>query len=463
MRRALCLGLVVLAAVCTNCSHAGAPSPAVPTLPDASTLDAVTRDALSEDPGTAGSGIERLRELGPPGLGELLARANARGAVAALAGKPTPGNLSAAEVLRWQRAIDGVARQRDAHTSGLYWYTDLDRALAAAKREGRPVLSLRLLGNLDEEQSCANSRFFRTALYANAELSKYLREHYVLHWKSVRPAPKITIDFGDGRKLERTITGNSIHYVLDENGRVIDALPGLYAPRTFARAVQTAEGVASRLRALDADAAIAALRFHQSGTSDLLRSAWRSDLLALGIVVPPKYVPAARANGLPSAAAAAPAAIGKLAVEAPLVRAVTPSAKELGEKTVDPLWKKIGARRRSETELDAASRALMIRKTQVELDAASAQPKPLGPEAFARLVDKFEIAIAEDTARNDFAFRSAILEWLAASAEPLALETLNQRVYSELFLTPDADRWLGLVEPDVFTGLPNQGFYVGRH
>jgi hypothetical protein len=104
-----------------------------------------------------------------------------------------------------------------------------------------------------------------------------------------------------------------------------------------------------------------------------------------------------------------------------------------------------------------------LRKTQVELDAASAQPKPLGPEAFARLVDKFEIAIAEDTARNDFAFRSAILEWLAAASQPLALEALNQRVYAELFLTPDADRWLGLVEPDVFTGLPNQGLYVGQH
>src|SRR5688572_27973947 len=87
MRRALCLGLVVLAAISTNCSRAGAPAPAAPMLPDAPTLDAVTRDALSEDPRTARSGIERLRELGPPGLAELLSRANARGVLAALAGE----------------------------------------------------------------------------------------------------------------------------------------------------------------------------------------------------------------------------------------------------------------------------------------------------------------------------------------------------------------------------------------
>src|SRR5207302_894835 len=113
-------------------------------------------------------------------------------------------------------------------TSRLYWYTDLDQAQAAAKASGKPILTLRLLGRLNEEFSCANSRFFRTVLYANAEVSQRLREHFILHWESVRPVPKVSIDFGDGRKLERTITGNSIHYILDCDGHIIDALPGLY-------------------------------------------------------------------------------------------------------------------------------------------------------------------------------------------------------------------------------------------
>ena len=75
-----------------------------------------------------------------------------------------------------------------------------------------------MLGKLTDEFSCANSRFFRTALYANKEISDYLRDNFVLHWQSVRPVPRVTVDFGDGRKLERTITGNSAHYVLDAAG-----------------------------------------------------------------------------------------------------------------------------------------------------------------------------------------------------------------------------------------------------
>src|SRR5206468_3192348 len=147
----------------------------------------------------------------------------------------------------WQRlrtALDEVSGQRDCHASRLFWYTDLEQAKAAAKREGKPILSLRLLGKLTDEYSCANSRFFRTTLYSNAEIGKVLGERFILHWKSVRPVPKVTIDFGDGRKLERTLTGNSIHYVLDGDGRVVDALPGLYGPPAFLRELGRAEELA---------------------------------------------------------------------------------------------------------------------------------------------------------------------------------------------------------------------------
>jgi hypothetical protein len=164
------------------------------------------------------SAIAELREAGPAGLAALIERHPAAAT-----------------------AIDAVAKQKDASASQLYWYTDFEKAKAAARATGKPILSLRLLGNLDEEFSCANSRFFRTVLYANADVSRALRDRFVLHWKSVRPVPKITIDFGDGRTLERTITGNSIHYVLDADGRVIDALPGLYGPKAFLKVLAAAE------------------------------------------------------------------------------------------------------------------------------------------------------------------------------------------------------------------------------
>src|SRR5262245_60373800 len=93
-------------------------------------------------------------------------------------------------------ALDAICAQKDAHTSLLYWFTDLDRAIAEARRTHRPILSLRLLGRLDEELSCANSRFFRKLLYPDATINRILREQFVLHWQSVRPVPKVTIDFG---------------------------------------------------------------------------------------------------------------------------------------------------------------------------------------------------------------------------------------------------------------------------
>jgi hypothetical protein len=162
--------------------------------------------------------IAELRSKGPAGLKEFL-----------------DANAVTVDGLRWSHhlrveppgivafraSLDAVAKQRDASASGLFWYTDLEAAKAEAARTGRHILSLRLLGNLDEEYSCANSRFFRTALYANAVVSDHLREHYVLHWKSVRPAPLVTIDMGDGRRIKRTITGNSIHYALDSDGTVL--------------------------------------------------------------------------------------------------------------------------------------------------------------------------------------------------------------------------------------------------
>lgn len=129
--------------------------------------------------------------------------------------------------------LDALCAQKDAHTALLYWFTDLEAAVAQARRTNRPILSLRLLGRLDEELSCANSRFFRKLLYCEPRINQLLRDRFVLHWQSVRPVPKVTIDFGNGRRVQRTITGNSVHLVLDRDGAPVDALPGLFAPATF--------------------------------------------------------------------------------------------------------------------------------------------------------------------------------------------------------------------------------------
>jgi hypothetical protein len=141
--------------------------------------------------------------------------------------------------------LDAEAAQKDAWRTGLFWYTDLNDALAVAKRTGKPVLSLRLLGRLDEELSCANSRFFRKMLYVDPDIRKLMRENFVLHWESLRPVPTVTIDFGNGRTIKRTVTGNSIHYVLLPDGRVMDALPGLVDQKTFLAELQSCAAFAA--------------------------------------------------------------------------------------------------------------------------------------------------------------------------------------------------------------------------
>lgn len=115
----------------------------------------------------------------------------------------------------------------------LTWFADLPTAIAEARRTNKPILSLRLLGNLFDELTCANSRFFKRVLYPEPRIHHVLRQDFVLHWESVRPVPLVTLDFGNGKKITKTITGNSAHLVLDSHGRIVDALPGLSDPDTF--------------------------------------------------------------------------------------------------------------------------------------------------------------------------------------------------------------------------------------
>lgn len=124
------------------------------------------------------------------------------------------------------------------------WFNNIDQALAQARRTRRPILSLRLLGNFDEELTCANSRFFKRLLYPEPRIARLMREAFVLHWQSVRPVPIVTIDFGGGKRITKTLTGNSLHLVLDPNGRPVDALPGLFDPDTFLKLLIRAHAIA---------------------------------------------------------------------------------------------------------------------------------------------------------------------------------------------------------------------------
>ena len=78
-------------------------------------------------------------------------------------------------------------------------------------------------------------------LLSDAKVSQYLQDNFVLAWNSVRPVPKVTIDFGDGKVLKRTLKGNTAFYVCRPDGTVVDSLPGVYQKDDFLRELKDSQ------------------------------------------------------------------------------------------------------------------------------------------------------------------------------------------------------------------------------
>jgi hypothetical protein len=66
--------------------------------------------------------------------------------------------------------------------------------------------------------------------------------------------------------------------------------------------------------------------------------------------------------------------------------------------------------------------------------------------------------IVEDEKMNQ-QFHNTLHGWLAENPAK-SLDDLNERVYSELFLTPSSDPWLGLVNQNAYTGLMHGGLQL---
>lgn len=351
-------------------------------------------------------------------------------------------------------ALDELCQQRDCYASHLYWYTDIEQAKAAARTSGKPILSLRLLGRLDQDLSCANSRFFRVALYPNAEISKLLQDRFILHWQSVRPVPKVTIDFGDGRKLERTITGNSIHYILDASGRPIDAIPGLYSPKAFLRQLQQAEVAVKNYSKLTPSDRESYLRKYHSDRLNSIQAQWVADLSRLGIQSPPKLVKIpTNPSQPPTAEIASSLAVSKMRVETPMLSALQSSAERnqnaLAEITDQEVWNKIAHLYAVDAKLDQNSISL--------IKAKKSQSANTQEDNLPTIVKKFEAAMALDTVRNEYMLHSQIHQWFMQGKETRNVEALNEQVYAQLFLTPSSDPWLGLFPSDSYSAIDNDG------
>jgi hypothetical protein len=393
----------------------------------ADNLAGAARDVLAVDPGTASAAIAQLRAAGQPGLDALLSKHATE--IGALRGGTV--RLDDPSVARLRAAIDAVARQRDAFASGLFWHTSLDNAKADARKRGLPILSLRLLGNLDEEFSCANSRFFRTTLYVNSTIAKLLKESFVLHWQSERPVPRITVDFGDGRKIERTVTGNSIHYVLDADGTIVDAFPGLFGAETFATLLKQAARTAHEGAPFSMEERLALYARRHRDALAALEAEWNRDLTRLGIDA---LTFAVVQNDLTQVAAQ--------------------------EDRVEDLLSKVAALHRDDARLDKQSRALLrVKNPTADLAGERAVSKRVVESPLLRAFRNLEQSIALDTVRNEFIFHARLHRWLLEPEAAKHLEKVNARVYAQLFLTPNDDPWLGMAPADAIAALDDNGIF----
>lgn len=70
-------------------------------------------------------------------------------------------------------------------------------------------------------------------LFSSDAVAKAMNDQFEPVWVSVRDVPLVTIDFGGGKTITRTLNGNVATYALRPDGTVLDILPGIYQPEEY--------------------------------------------------------------------------------------------------------------------------------------------------------------------------------------------------------------------------------------
>lgn len=114
-------------------------------------------------------------------------------------------------------------------------------------------------------------------LFSDKETAELINATFVAGWEKVREVPRVEIDFGNGRKLTRTLNGNIATYLCTPEGRVVDIIPGLYDAPTYRARLR--EGLdLIRASAGKADSVAAYHRGRAAGMPPLADTARRFDM-----------------------------------------------------------------------------------------------------------------------------------------------------------------------------------------
>ncbi len=84
-------------------------------------------------------------------------------------------------------------------------------------------------------------------LFSNKEVADYINANYEPVWHTARAVPLVTIDFGNGNVVNRTMQGNIATYVCFGDGKVLDVLPGIYEPGVFKQCLERLNKLAIEL------------------------------------------------------------------------------------------------------------------------------------------------------------------------------------------------------------------------
>ena len=378
----------------------------------------------------------------------------------------------------------------------LFWFTDLEAAKKQAKTEKKPILSLRMLGNLSDEYSCANSRLFRVLFYADPKISTVLRQKFVLHWKSERPVPVVTIDMGDGRKIKRTLTGNSAHYLLAESGEVLDVLPGMTTPAAFANWLEDGQKLRANWKSAPDPAKFLA-HYHDQKLAQVwsgfsyVDARWVKRQIEVTKSLNPLENPDAPRE-IPIAEMAGRYYVSKIAMEGTVLDAMRefnsqPSAlgmandfnrdyrlnfSNLNPKT-EPILDEAAKNRiralapvvAQEVEIPLPPKNGLTSYPATQFDQIPIQrvlkdrrPKTKTVSGFEVLIAQLENDIQTDASAGQTRMLAPIHASFAAGKQG-DLETLNRKIYDRLFLTPQNDKWLGLSGQNTFVALQNGGLF----
>lgn len=318
-------------------------------------------------------------------------------------------------------------------------------------------------------------------LYADASFAEFMKSNAVLHWSSERPVPRITVDMGDGRIVERTVTGNAAHYLMLPSGHVVDVLPGLMTPSVMQRkltipfeqirkildfGVENRESLDHLVRKIQDGqlSRIPSLTGLTGGRpAEPARSAAREavDVSSSKADVQSQFmqsesVPARQAldvsrskmgGQLPlienaTAGQATERSMTKMGAQMPLL-----STKQDAPARFD--WAQTGLAIWGDVVLSWTTTALI----RAELKGA------LSDSEIEEVLNRLRSTLAGDNGRSGIDLHRRTLDYLIANPQQ-TFDSVNRWVYANIFLTPASDPWLGLISEDAYSGIFGGGFRV---